>query len=136
MTSFNPYLNFGGKCQEALNFYKDCFQGEITEMMTYGDAKMDLPEDQLARVMHATFKADGLILMASDGRPGCEMESGGPVTLSLHHDSEAEQATVFEKLAAGGEVTMPLADTFWGARFGELTDRFGIKWMFNCQKSE
>ncbi len=136
MTSFNPYIDFGGKCQEALNFYKDCFGGEITEMMTYADAKMDLPEAHSKLIMHATFKADGLLFMASDGRPGTEMESGGPVTLSIHHDSEAEQADLFEKLAAGGKITMPLADTFWDARFGQLTDRFGIQWMFNCQKNQ
>lgn len=135
MRTFNPYLNFGGNCREALEFYQACFQGEVSELMTFGEAQQDVPEEIKNHVIHASFKADGIHFMASDGPPGISIQAGNMVTLSIHHDNEAEQASLFNALAEGGEVTMPLADTFWGARFGELTDRFGIRWMFNCQKN-
>lgn len=134
MRSLNAYLNLGGKSKEALDFYVQCFQGKVTEFMTYGDAKLDVPEDFQDAVIHAFFEAEGIHFMVSDGQPGEKVASGNAITLSLHHDSEAEQAALFSLLSEGGEVTMPLADTFWNARFGELTDRYGIRWMFNCQK--
>jgi len=134
MRSSNPYLNLGGKSKEALDFYARCFEGEVTELMTYADAKLDVPEDFQDAVIHASFKAEGIHFMVSDGQPGEKMETGNAVTLSIHQDSEEEQAALFALLGEGGEVTMPLADTFWNARFGELTDRYGIRWMFNCQK--
>lgn len=134
MRSLTPYLNLGGKSREALAFYAQCFQGEITELMTYADAKLDVPEDFQQMIIHASFQAEGIHFMVSDGSPGETMEPGNAVTLSVHQDSEAEQATLFKALSEGGTITMPLADTFWNARFGELTDRYGIRWMFNCQK--
>ena len=135
MRSLNAYLNLGGKAKEALDFYERCFQGEVTELMTFADAKVDVPEAFQEAVMHASFKAEGIHFMVSDGRPGEKMESGNAMTLSIHHDSEEAQAALFASLSEGGEVTMPLADTFWNARFGELTDRYGIRWMFNVMNN-
>lgn len=136
MRNMNPYLMLGGKAREALDFYGQCFQGEVTELMTYADAKLDVPEDFQQFIIHAAFKADGIFFMVSDGSPGEVMETGNAVTLSIHQDSEEAQATLFKALGEGGTITMPLADTFWNARFGELTDRYGIRWMFNCQKCQ
>lgn len=135
MRRFNPYLNLGGKAREALAFYAQCFQGEVTELMTFAEAKLDVPEAFQDAVIHASFKAEGIHFMVSDGQPGEKIEVGNTVTLAIHQESEAEQATLFALLGEGGEVTMPLGDTFWNARYGELTDRYGIRWMFNCQKS-
>lgn len=132
MIQMNPYLNFSGKCREALAFYQECFGGEILALQSFGDANSNMPEEFKDNVMHAEFKAEGIYLMASDGRPGAEPLAGGNVTLSLHFVDVAAQEKIFAALAQGGKVTLPLEDSFWGARFGLVTDRFGMDWMLNC----
>lgn len=133
MREMIPYLNFEGKTKEALEAYTQIFGGEITQIQTFGDV-MDAPEDQKNRVMHANFKAEGIHIMASDGRPGQPVPVGETISLSLNLDDEAEQTRIFDALSQGGKVTQPLENAFWGARFGMVTDRFNIHWMLNCQK--
>jgi PhnB protein len=133
MKGFNPYLTFNGNCREALDFYKDCFNGAIDHLSTFGDAKMGETELEKNRVMHAAFKAGSIFFMASDSMPGQPVADGSNVTLNIDFQETGDQQKVFDKLSRGGKVTMPLADTFWGARFGMLTDKFGIKWMTNCE---
>src|SRR3989304_3496986 len=87
-------------------------------------------------ILHADFKAEDVHLMASDGMPGFVAEPGNMVTLSVDLSDVNEQARLFTALASGGTVTMPLDTTFWGARFGMVTDRFGINWMLNCQMKQ
>lgn len=136
MKSLNVYLFFGGRCEEALNFYKECMDGEITSLQRFGDAPMEVGEHEKDKVMHAEFRSEDIYFMASDGMEEQEVEQGNTVTLSINLDDEAEQEKMFRKLAEGGKVTMELQDTFWGARFGQLTDKFGINWMLNCDKGE
>ncbi len=133
MKKLNPYLNFPGTTREALNFYKDCLNGEIVSIQTYGEAYMEVEDKYKNNVIHAEFKADGVEFMASDGMPGFAATPGNMITLSINLDDEQEQKDIFNALAAGGKVTMPLDKTFWGAIFGQLTDRFGIQWMLNCE---
>ena len=132
MKNVNVYLNFGGKAEEALNFYKDCMGGEIVSMQRYGDSPMDMPKEMKSRVMHAEFKSEGVYFMASDGQPGQPLTAGNVVSLSLNLDDRDEQTQIFDKLSDGGNVMMPLSDQFWGARFGMLTDKYGVNWMLNC----
>lgn len=131
MKQLNIYLAFPGTCEEALHFYKDCLGGEIVSLQRFGDAPVESTEDQKQLVMHAEFKADGIYLMASDGHPGQPLQPGEMVHLSINLTDAAEQENIFSKLSAGGRVDMPLQDTFWGARFGMLTDKYGIRWMLN-----
>lgn len=133
-----PYLLFTGNCEEALNFYKNIFGGEIAQLSRYKDAPPDdpaspqlRPEDR-ERVMHATFRSPDFTFMASDARPG-KQYGEGPISLSLGLSDVAVAQRIFDGLAQGGTVEMPLEDTFWGAKFGMLTDKFGIDWMVNCQ---
>ncbi len=133
MKGFNPYLTFSGNCREALEFYKDSLGGEITSMQTFGDAPMPSSPEQKDKVMHATFKSGNVFFMASDAMPGQPTHGGSNVTLNIDFGNIADQAKVFEKLSRGGRVHMALQDTFWGARFGMLTDKFGINWMVNCE---
>jgi len=133
MKGFNPYLNFNGSCREALEFYKDCFNGEIAQMTTFGDSQMGETEKEKSMIMHSVFKAGSIFFMASDSMPNQPVQSGSNVTLNIDFQETADQKKVFDKLASGGKVTMPLQDTFWGARFGMLTDKFGINWMTNCE---
>jgi len=134
MKQLNVYLAFPGTCESALNFYKDALGGEIVSLQRYGETPMGAPEDQKQLVMHATFKAEGVDLMACDVNDKHLVNSGNQVSLSLNLDDEAEQTDIFNKLAAGGQITMPLEDTFWNARFGMLTDQFGVCWLLNCEK--
>ena len=136
MKSFSPYINFAGNTRAALEFYKQCFDGEITHMQTFGEAQQEVSSEELNRIMHAEFKADAIHIMASDGMPGDTVTPGDAISLSINFSDEAEQNARFAALAEGGTISMPLQDTFWGARFGMLTDRFGIHWMFNCYKQQ
>ena len=135
MKPLTPYLFFNGNCREAMEFYKDCFGGEL-EIMTYADA----PEDACPggdvqsvkdKIMHACLTKDDFILMASDNPMGAPV-AGDNVSISIHCESIPQTQKLFEALGAGGEVTMPLADTFWGAHFGMLIDKYGFHWMLNC----
>ncbi len=131
MKQLNVYLAFPGTCEAALNFYKTCFGGEITSMQRFGDSPVESSEEHKQKIMHAEFKADGMYFMASDGMPGQPVPSGEMVTLSINLTDGAEQERIFNSLAEGGKVTMPLGETFWGAVFGMVTDKFGIPWMLN-----
>jgi PhnB protein len=84
-------------------------------------------------IMHAVLDLGGGRVMLSDGRPNMTIPPGGNSHVCLDFDDAAEMAAKFDALAAGGTVTMPVQDTFWGAKFGMLTDAFGINWMFNCE---
>lgn len=133
MKKLNPYLNFAGDTREALNFYKDCLKGEIVSMQTYGEAKMQVEDEYKNNIIHAEFKADSVEFFAADGMPGFTANSGNMITMCINLNDEKEQEKIFNALAAGGKVTIPLGKTFWGATFGQLIDRFGIQWMFNCE---
>ena len=131
-TLVQPYLFFGGRCEEALEFYRTALGAQVDFLMHYKESPEPLPPGRIPpgfenKVMHATFRIGGTTLMASDG-----CEEGGSFTgfsLSLAVPTEAEANRAFTALAAGGQVTMPLTKTFWSPCFGMLTDRFGIGWM-------
>jgi PhnB protein len=133
MNSLHPYIDFGGKCREAMTFYKGVFRGELV-VYTFSDFGMQMPEPLKNNIMHAELHANGLVLHASDGQPHHPAKPGTNVSLSLQLTDEVEQTRIFDALAAGGEVAQPLADVPWGARFGMLTDQFGLQWMLNCPK--
>ena len=130
MKSIVPYLLFNGNCREAITFYHAAIGGDL-HIMPFGDAPGCTP-DQKDLVMHTKLSNGNCIIMASDGRPGTPVTAGDNFSVSIDHDSREEQTRIFNALATGGNVTMPLQDMFWGAHFGMLTDKFGIMWMFNC----
>ena len=132
-----PYLSFSGSCEDALNFYAEVFGGEVTALNRFAGSPMEhnVPADYAQKIMHANFKSPSLAFMASDGMPRDGQPPGNRVSLSLATRDIAEAERVFGALARGGFVSMPLADTFWGAKFGMLTDKFGIDWLMNCELS-
>lgn len=134
----NPYLAFNGTCEAALNFYKDVLGGEIAYMQRFGDSPMEISDDAKNRIMHATFNFGGNSFMASDSMPGQDAPDCSNISMSLGTDDIEATNRTFAALSEGGRVNMPLENTFWGARFGMLTDKFGINWMINCElpKSE
>jgi len=131
----NPYLSFNGQCEAAFKFYAEVLGGQIVATITYGETPM---ADQTSpgwrgKIAHVRMSIGDTMLMASDSPPDhYEPMKGISVTLGIDEPAEAER--VFHALAAGGTVTMPIAETFWARRFGMLTDRFGTPWMINCEK--
>ena len=137
MKQLVPYLNFNGQCQEALHFYQSCFENAELSIQTFADTRgEEMPQEIQDKVMHAEFKTDGLFFMASDGKAGGDFILGNNIHLNVQLDSVDEQSVLFEKLSENGSVIMPLQQTFWDARFGMLTDKFGIQWMLNVMKSQ
>lgn len=135
-----PYLFFGGRCEEALAFYRTAVGAEVEMLMRYKESLDPAPPGMLAegwenKVMHASFRIGETVLMASDG---CSSEDGkfSGFSLSFTLPGEAEAQRVFAALADGGKVTMPLMKTFWSPCFGMLTDRFGMGWMITTGENK
>jgi PhnB protein len=129
----NAYLVFNGKCREAFTFYERCFGGKIEAIMTVGESPMaeQAPPDQRNNVIHARMVVDGKVLMGSDAPAAMyEQPKGFSVTITVDDPGRAER--LFNELAQGGSIRMPLQQTFWSPRFGMLVDRFGIPWMISC----
>jgi PhnB protein len=141
MMTINPYLQFNGNTEEAFNFYKSVFGGEFAAMQRYGEMPPcpemgDLPAAARERIMHVALPiSEKSILMGSDALEsmGQNFTTGDNFSVCISAESRAEADKVFGALAADGKVTMPLADAFWGAYFGMVTDRFGVQWMVNCE---
>lgn len=132
--TLNPYLNFDGTAEQAIKLYERALGAKVERMQRFGEAPgMPVADEHKQRVMHALLRISGTPVMMSDTQPGAPFTPQGNVHLSLDFDDAADMAKRFEALGAGGKVTMPLQDTFWGARFGMLTDAFGVQWMFNCE---
>jgi PhnB protein len=131
----NPYLSFNGECAEAFKFYAEALGGQIVMTMTYGETPMcdQTPAEWRGKIAHTRMAVGGTMLMGSDSPPD-RFEPMKGVTIALGIDEPAEAERVFQALAAGGNVTMPIQETFWARRFGMLTDRFGTPWMINCEK--
>ena len=126
-----PYLFFEGRCEEAIEFYRGALGAEVTALMRFKDN----PDPQNAcvpvdsdKVMHASFRIGETQIMASDG-----MAEGSPsfrgFSLSLSAPDETAAERMFNVLADGGQVQMPLSQTFFSPRFGMVADRFGVSWM-------
>lgn len=135
MIGVQPYLNFNGNCEEAINFYKDVLGGELLFMQRYGESPMaGMADDN--KVMHCTLKIGDTHIMASDNPQDQPASTGSNISLAIGMNDPAGAEKMFEKLSDGGNVTMPMQETFWAERFGMLTDKFGINWMFNCEKPQ
>jgi PhnB protein len=128
MKGIQPYLNFDGTTRDAMTFYQQCLGGKL-DLQTFADAHQGDSDG----VMHAKLESGPLVIMASDRMKEHPFTQGSNVHLNIDCETVEEIDRLFKALGAGGTVTMPLQDTFWGARFGMLTDKYGIQWMFNCE---
>jgi PhnB protein len=126
----NPYLSFKDNARQAMEFYRSVFGGELT-ISTFKEFRASEDPSEDDKVMHAHLQANGIVLMASDTPKRMEHRAGSAISLSLSGDDQATLTTYFNKLAAGGTVTMPLEKAAWGDTFGMCTDRFGVQWMVN-----
>ncbi len=130
MTALVAYLTFNGNCREAMLFYQNCLGGAVS-FQTVGDSPLSetMPPEMRGMVLHAELAVGNLKLMASDMTPEAGRRVGNHVSLLVECESEATCRLFFEKLADGGRVLRPLENTFWGALFGQVADRFGVEWM-------
>jgi PhnB protein len=132
MRAIIAYLNFDGNARDAMTFYAKCL-GATLHLQSFKDAKVDAPKGGENRTIHARLEKGSAVLMASDTMPGMPFTQGNNFSVSIDCESIPETEKLFKAFGEGGKVTMPLQDTFWGARFGMLTDKFGVQWMFNCE---
>lgn len=124
------YLNYGGNCAQAFRFYEEHLGGKITMMMTHGEAPVPSPGSPQPKdaILHGRITIGGTELLASDV-PADRFEPMRSVYLSLSLDSIEEAERVFALLSDGGQIFMPMAETFFAHRFGMLRDKFGTSWM-------
>jgi PhnB protein len=129
----NAYLVFNGNCEEAFRFYAASLRAELAVLQRFGETPgcEDMPASQKDKVMHVRLQKGDAVLMASDNHPDHPYDcvKGCSVALSVDEVDEADR--IFNELAQGGTVVMPMQETFWAKRFGMLTDRFGVPWMIN-----
>lgn len=132
----NSYLYFNGQCEAAFDFYAKCLDGKVEGKFSYGESPMakHVPADFGSKLMHATLVTGDQILMGADMTPDqYKKPDGFSVCIGLKDMDKAER--LFKALSEGATVQMPIQETFWAARFGMLTDKFGIPWMINCEKA-
>ena len=142
MTTINAYVTFDGNCEEAFNFYRDAIGGEFSYLGRFGempsDGGFEVPESEANKIMHISLPVGNTVLMGSDRNDAFDAPSfiqGNNFSLSLAPESKEEADRLFNALSEGGNVAMPMADTFWGAYFGLFVDKFGIQWMINHEIS-
>ena len=135
MAQINSYLTFNGNCREAMTFYEQCLGGVLT-LQTIGESPLadKMPPQMKESILHSTLTKGDLVLMGSDivGEKG--LLKGNSVSLMLNCSSEEEIRIWYKKLSDGGQATHPLEDTFWGALFGDLTDKYGNNWLLHYDR--
>lgn len=134
-TMIQTYLTFNGNCREAMLFYKECLGGELT-FQTVGESPLSdkMPAQMKEYILHATLTKGNLVLMGSDMVPQSGLIKGNAVSLSLSCSSEEDINMYYRNLAEGGTADHAIEVSFWGALFGDLTDKYGNHWLLNFQK--
>src|SRR5690606_11481992 len=128
------YLMFNGNCEDAMNFYKEKLGGNITKVQRYGESPESSSESYKDKIMHAIMNLRGMVLMFSDAPEERNVQFGDNFAIALNCKSDGELNQLFDALATGGRVTMAAQETFWGAIFASVTDKFGVNWMLNYDK--
>ena len=143
MATVNAYMTFNGNCEEAFNFYKSVFGGEFGYIGRYKDMPEmggeKAPAEEGEKIMHVSLQVSKeTALMGSDSSNAFGQATiiGNNISMSVNAENKDEADRIFNGLAAGGKVTMPMNDTFWGAYFGMLVDKFGINWMMSYDSGE
>ncbi len=136
MKQLIPYLNFKGTCAEAMHFYQACLGGELQiQIVAESPIAPQCPSAIQEHVMHSTLTQGDFQLMASDMPYPEGYQRGNNFSLNINCSSEAEINSLFQKLAAEGKIIRPVRQEFWGALFGAIEDKFGIRWQFHYDKN-
>ena len=133
-TKLNAYLNFKDNAREAMEFYRGVFGGELT-INTFSELNASSDPSEGDKVMHSVLEAEGISFMAADTPNSMEYKSAAGFGMSLSGDNLDELSGYFDKLSAGGMVTMPLEKAAWGDTFGMVVDKFGVSWLVNVLAS-
>lgn len=143
MTTVNIYLTFNGNCQEAFEFYRSVFGGDFQYIGTYGQMPDQedvlVEENEKDKILHVTLPiSKETMLMGNDNLEAfrSSLITGNNFAISIKTDSRGEADRLFSKLSEEGKITMPMEETFWGSYYGNVTDRFGIKWKVNVDLNE
>lgn len=143
MATVSTYLTFNGNCEEAFNFYKSVLGGEFTYIGRFGEMPPQegmppMDEADRNKIMHVGLPIGSTVLMGSDtgGDWASSFIQGNNFSVSVNAENKTEADRLFNGLSAGGQVTMPIADTFWGSYFGMFTDKFGINWMVSFETQQ
>jgi PhnB protein len=134
MLGVNPYITFNGNCEEAINFYAECLGGTIQGFHRVSDSPMASEDMDPNKIFHTTLIIGDTTIMGSDSFGPQGPTVGNNISLAIGTNEPEAADDMFNKMAEGGTVIMPMGETYWAARFGMLTDKFGINWMFNCEK--
>jgi PhnB protein len=131
MLGVSPYIAFKGNCRQAIEFYKDALGAEVLFTHTVGESPMS-DMGPAENIMHCTIKiGNSTIMMCDDPRPEGAAD-GGNISLAIGLNDPERAKQLFENLEKDGSVVMPLQKTYWAESFGMVTDKFGVKWMVNC----
>ena len=117
-----------------MTFYAKCLNADL-QLSPYSSMPFDVAEAERDRILHARLSTGAILLMASDNRPGMSFIQGNNVSINIGCENLEEIERLYAALCEGGTATMQLHDSFWGARFGMLIDRFGIHWMLNLLRT-
>lgn len=130
MANMIPYLHFNGTCREAMGFYQRCLGGDLV-MQSFGEVPGgdQMPAEARDNIMHAMLTSGAVTLFGADSMHGSDVAPHGPVSLALTSEDKGEIRGYFEKLSEGGTIAQPLEEAFFGL-YGEIVDRFGVRWMF------
>jgi PhnB protein len=128
-------VNFKGECEAAFRFYVQCLGAELGSVFRYAGSPFAnrVPENWSDKIMHGSVTIGGQVLMGADVTEDQFVERQG-FSLSLQIKDTADAERIFDELARGGVVRVPLEETFWAARFGMVVDRFGVPWQVNCEE--
>jgi PhnB protein len=132
MLGVNPYITFKGNCRQAIEFYKNALGAEVLFVQTVGESPMS-NMGPAENIMHCTIKVgDSTVMMSDDPRPDSP-GGGGNISLAIGLNDPERAKQLFDNLAKDGSVIMPLGKTYWAEAFGMVADKFGVKWMVNCE---
>ena len=135
MLGIKPYIAFNGNCQEAIDFYKEKLGAVVLFSQTWGESPMaEQAPGHEDKIMHVSLKIGDSVIMACDNMSDHSPNVGDNISLTIGTYDVAEADRAFEQMSDGAKILMPMQETFWAQRFGMLTDKFGINWMFNCEK--
>ncbi len=134
---FTPYLTFPGNCRQALNFYQTCFNAEL-QLQTVAESPLadKMPAQMGSLILHATLQLKDQTIMASDMVPEGGLIVGNNVSIVYNCESEKEIQSLYEILSKNGVRNHAIETTFWGALFGDLTDKYGIHWFLNFEQKQ
>jgi PhnB protein len=131
MFGVNPYIAFKGNCRQAIEFYKTALGADVLFTQTVGESPMS-DMGPATNIMHCTMKVgDSTFMVCDDPRPEAA-SGGGNISMAIGLDDPERARQLFDNLADGGSVLMPLQKTYWAEAFGMVADKFGVKWMVNC----